>query len=41
MLSSRASSAGGNKHRGGAFEVILTPSVLHRQIVSLGSKNII
>ena len=41
MLSSRASSVGGNEHRGGGFEVILTPSVLRRQIVSLGSKNII
>ena len=41
MLNSRASSVGGNEHRGGSFEVILTPSVLRHQLVSLGSKNII
>ena len=40
-LNSRASSVGGNEHRGGSFEVILTPSVLRHQLVSLGSKNII
>ena len=41
MLNSRASSVGGNEHGGGGFEVILAPSVLRRQIVSLGSKKII
>ena len=41
MLSSRASSIGNKEHRRGGFEVVLTPSVLRRQIVSLGSKNII
>ena len=34
MLSSRASSVGGHEHRGSGFEVILTPLVLRRQIVS-------
>ena len=41
MLSSGASSIGDKEHRRGGFEVVLTPSVLRRQIVSLGSKNII
>ena len=40
MLSSRASSVGGNEQRDGGFEVILTPSVLRRQIDPL-SKNFI
>ena len=38
MLSSRDSSVGGSEQRGGGFEVILTPPVLRRQIVSLKSK---
>ena len=38
MLNSRASSVGGNEHRVGGFEVILIPSVLRRQIVSLEVK---
>lgn len=35
MLSSRASSVGGNERRDGGLEVILTPSVFRLQIVSL------
>jgi len=38
MLSSRASSVGGSEQREGGVEVILTPPVLRRQILSLKNK---
>ena len=34
IFSSSASSVGGSDRKGGGFDVILTPSVFHRQIVS-------